>query len=135
MRGFLTSKSQLDEKHYAFIHEYDQMLSTIEEAFQYVVASFDDYQKTEGDRILTDIFQAFTQIAESHAVLNSLFSENPSMTATIQRFEEVMNQAMKLDGSFADQNIIETVIKDHLYPAFSDWHKQISEKLNSYTLS
>ncbi|WP_162785341.1 hypothetical protein [Bacillus sp. P14.5] len=135
MSDFLTNKVILDETKHTFIGEYCEMLSTIEEAFHYVIASFEDYEKTEGDTVLTDIFQAFAQIAESNDILKSLFEEQPSVITAINKYEEVTDQAMKLDGSFADQNLKESVIKENLYPAFATWHGEVRRELNSYTNS
>ncbi|MGM0843791.1 MAG: hypothetical protein ACQEUT_02355 [Bacillota bacterium] len=131
----MTSKIELDEQHITFINEYTEMLSTIDEAFHYVIASFEDYEKTEGDTVLTDIFQAFAQIAESNEVLKGVFAESAAVRAAIDQYEGVTDQAMKLDGSFADQNKKETVIKQHLYPAFAAWHGEISKVLDQYTNS
>ncbi|MGD7023331.1 hypothetical protein ACQCVK_12095 [Rossellomorea vietnamensis] len=128
----MTNKVILDETQHTFVGEYSEMLSTIEEAFHYVIASLKDYEKTEGDTVLTDIFQAFAQIAESNTLLKSLFTDQPSVTAAIDHYEEVTNQAMKLDGSFADQNLKETVIKENLYPAFAAWHGEVSRELGPY---
>ncbi|TYS15183.1 hypothetical protein FZC78_16135 [Rossellomorea vietnamensis] len=131
----MTNKVILDETQHTFVGEYSEMLSTIEEAFHYVIASFEDYEKTEGDTILTDIFQALAQIAESNTLLKSLFTDQPLITAAINQYEEVTNEAMKLDGSFADQNLKETVIKENLYPAFAAWHGEVRRELDPYTNS
>ncbi|MGF2617921.1 hypothetical protein FZC84_12830 [Rossellomorea vietnamensis] len=131
----MTNKVILDETQHTFIGEYSEMLSTIEEAFHYVIASFEDYKKTEGDTVLTDIFQAFAQLAESNGVITSLFADEPAVVAAIKQYEDVMNQAMKLDGSFADQNLKESVIKENLYPAFAAWHGEIRRELAPYTNS
>ncbi|MGD6804715.1 hypothetical protein [Rossellomorea aquimaris] len=131
----MTNKVILDEAQHTFVGEYSEMLSTIEEAFHYVIASFGDYQKTEGDTVLTDIFQALAQIAESNTLLKSLFIDQPSITMAIHQYEEVMNQAMKLDGSFDNQNLKETVINENLYPAFAAWHEKVSRELDPYTNS
>jgi hypothetical protein len=135
MSDSLTNNLQLDEKQYTFINEYTEMLSTLDEAFKYVISSFEDYGKTEGDTVLSDIFQAFAQLAESHAVLKSIFAEQPSVTSAIDQYEEVTQQAMKLDGSFADQNKKETVIKENLYPAFTAWKESVNKELQHYTNS
>ena len=45
----------LTEDQVQLVREYTTMLQNIDEAFEYVVASFSDYSKTEGDLVLSDI--------------------------------------------------------------------------------
>lgn len=52
------------EEHIHLVQQYREMLDSIEEGFKYVLASFQDYSKTEGDLVLSDIFAAFLQIAQ-----------------------------------------------------------------------
>ena len=132
MSDFLTANVKLDEKQYIFINEYTEMLSTIDEAFQYVISSFDDYEKTEGDTVLSDIFRAFAQIAESNDILKAIFNEEPSVTNAVDQYEEVTKQAMKMDGSFNDQNKKQVVVTESLYPAFKEWKEKVSKEMTIY---
>ncbi|WP_409252001.1 hypothetical protein V1502_18165 [Bacillus sp. SCS-153A] len=128
----MTANVKLDEKQYIFINEYTEMLSTIDEAFQYVISSFDDYEKTEGDTVLSDIFHAFAQIAESNTLLISIFTCESAVTRAVDRYEEVTKQAMKLDGSFHDQNKKQVVVTESLYPAFKDWKEKVCQEMAIY---
>ncbi len=44
------------------VRQYAALLDTIEEGFQYVIESFANYERTQGDVVLADIFTAFGQI-------------------------------------------------------------------------
>ncbi|MCA1061369.1 hypothetical protein LCL96_20850 [Rossellomorea aquimaris] len=61
------STMKLDEIQYELVSQYVAMLETIKEALNYVEASFTDLSKTEGDRVLSDVFMAIEQISESNS--------------------------------------------------------------------
>jgi hypothetical protein len=128
----LTTINQLDEKQYTLIHQYTEMLETVEKAFEYVESSFNDYSKTEGDLVLSDIFAALGQISSSNLLLKKLFQEENEILRVIETFDEVPKQALKLENDFDDQNAKEKVIKESLSPAFSAWKMEVEKVLQPY---
>lgn len=52
----------LTEEKVDILHYYMELLASIEEGFEYLIASFSDYSITEGDVILIDIFAVFNQV-------------------------------------------------------------------------
>jgi hypothetical protein len=127
----ITTK-QLDEKQYTLIHRYTEMLQTVEEAFEYVESSFNDYSKTEGDLVLSDIFAALGQIESSNQLLKELFQEENEIIRVVEKFGEVPKQALKLEGAFNDQNVKEKVIKKGLSPAFYTWKVEVEKVLQPF---
>jgi hypothetical protein len=115
----LVKRIQLDEKQYNYIGQYTAMLQTVEEAFEYVEYSFEDYTKTEGDRVLTDIFAALAQIESGNLLLMEVFKGENEVLKAFENFAEIPKQALKLGSSFNNQNIKGKVIKESLSPAFS----------------
>jgi hypothetical protein len=128
----MTTTKQLDEKQYTLIHQYTEMLQTVEEAFEYVESSFDDYSKTEGDLVLSDIFAALGQIESSNQLLRELFQDENEVLITLEKFDVVPNQALKLEGNFNDQNVKEKVIKESLSPAFSAWKMEVEKVIKPF---
>jgi len=55
-------KQQLTEEQFDLFQQYLNMVSEIEDGFVYVIASFIDFSKREGELVLTDILQALTSI-------------------------------------------------------------------------
>jgi hypothetical protein len=128
----MTTIQQLDEKQYTLIHQYTEMLQTVEEAFEYVASSFDDYSKTEGDLVLSDIFAALGQIESSSQLLRELFQDENEVLTALGKFDEIPKQAMKLEGNFNDQNVKEKVIKESLSPAFSAWKMEVEKVIKPF---
>ncbi len=125
----------LTEEQYLFMKEYSDLLYTIDEAFDYIVKSFSDFSKTEGERLLGDIFQAFPQVASAHEQLSQLVQDNQPMLKAIADISTVADQAELLIQKFDALPIRQEIISKKLYPAFAEWHKNIQQELNPYIQS
>jgi hypothetical protein len=121
----LTNAIKIDEKQYELIQQYIDMLETIEDALEYVTASFTDIEKTEGGRVLADVFGALGQVSESNKIFRDLFSNRPEFITVLEEFETVIDQALELNGHFQESNVKEEIVKGKLSPAFSDWKLKI----------
>jgi len=115
----------LTEEQVDVLHHYKELLTSIEEGFEYILASFSDYSKTEGDVILIDIFAAFNQVIQVNADLQVLFKKDAHMVTAIEDFEEVVSAAEKLDGLFGKSHEKQLVVQHTLYPAFKSWFSKI----------
>ncbi|WP_282141030.1 hypothetical protein [Cytobacillus oceanisediminis] len=125
----------LTEEQYLFLKEYSDLLYTIDEAFDYIVKSFSDFSKTEGERLLGDIFQAFPQVASAHEQLSGLVQDNQPMLKAIADISTVADQAELLIQNFDDLPVRQEIISKKLYPAFAEWHNSIQQELNPYIQS
>lgn len=123
--------TKLDEKQYELVSQYVGMLDTIEEALNYVEASFTDLSKTEGDQVLSDVFMAIGQISESNPLLKELFDEEGIQKA-LTGFDTVTDQAWKLDGQLDNSAFKQRIVQDNLSQAFSSWKATIETELNPY---
>ncbi|TQR17641.1 hypothetical protein [Psychrobacillus soli] len=115
----------LTEEHLHLVQQYREMLESIEEGFQYVIASFQDYSKTEGDLVLGDIFAAFLQIAEVNPDLSEIFQKDSSMIDAVKAFEDVLLAAEKMDGLFEKSQEKQEIVQQFLYPAYKQWYQTI----------
>ncbi|MBH9968834.1 hypothetical protein [[Bacillus] enclensis] len=125
----MTSTVILDEKQFELLQRYVGMLETIEEALMYVTDSFKDIEKTEGDRVLADVFESFGQVSESNELIKALFEKSPEIVSVLNQFKQVIDQTMKLDGHLGESNIKEEIVKGKLSPAFSAWKLKIDRFL------
>ncbi|WP_391208037.1 hypothetical protein [Psychrobacillus sp. L4] len=121
------------EEHLQLVHQYREMLESIEEGFQYVLASFQDYSKTEGDLVLSDIFTAFVRIVQVNQDLSVLFQDNTSIVEAINSFDEVVLAADKMDGLFEKSQEKQEIVSKFLYPAFEQWRQKIKPLLIELT--
>ncbi|CAM3554936.1 hypothetical protein GCM10009865_11230 [Aeromicrobium ponti] len=125
----------LTEEQYIFLKEYSDLLYTIDEAFDYIVKSFSDLSKTEGNRLLGDIFQALPQVAAANEQLSQLFHDNQQLQDAMKDISIVADQAELLLECFEDIPVRQDIISQKLYPAFSEWHKSIQQELTPYLQS
>ena len=123
----------LTEDQTQLVREYTEMLVNLEEAFEYVVASFTDYSKTEGDLILSDILSAFVQLIQVNDDLSTIYHDNTEMKNSILSFQEVINAAEKLNGIFEKSQEKQEVVQQYLYPAYKKWFESIYPQLVVYT--
>ena len=125
----------LTEEQVHLIREYLDMLSSIEEGFEYVIASYEDYSKTEADLILSDIFSAFVQIISSNENLEKVFAEHKDITHVLQEFHQVVVASEKLTGLFDKTNAKQAIVNEDIFPAYQAWHSKIEPLLSVYQLA
>lgn len=122
----------LTEEKYILAKQYIDLLETVDEAFDYIVESFKNLSYTEGDRLLNDIFHAFSQIINTNFVLAENFKEQPAVLKSLAQFNSVVEKAEMLDGNFANHNAKQKVILEHLYPAYSSWKLAVVHELKPF---
>ncbi|MBT2687156.1 hypothetical protein J7I93_03050 [Bacillus sp. ISL-47] len=125
----------LTEEQYVFLKGYSDLLYTIDEAFDYIVKSYSDLSKTEGDRLLADVFQALPQVAASNEQISQLFHNDHSMQNALKDISTVADQVELLLQCFEDLPVRQEIISQKLYPAFAHWHQSIQQELNPYIQS
>ncbi|MGG3841782.1 hypothetical protein [Anoxybacillus kestanbolensis] len=115
------------------VRQYAALLDTIEEGFQYVIESFANYERTQGDVVLADIFTAFGQIDETNrSSLARFFADDRAVLEEIARFSAVADEAWKLDGKLHDPNTKQQIVEKHVAPAFEAWKVSVMQHLRPY---
>jgi hypothetical protein len=114
------------------VQKYVELLDTIEEGFAYVEESFVNYERTQGDEVLANIFMALAKISETNVHLCRLFVEEADIVHHLRLFSDVLEEAYKLDGNFGDTNMKQRIVEQHLSPAFQAWKLSISQLLKRY---
>lgn len=114
------------------VQKYVELLDTVEEGFAYVEESFINYERTQGDVVLADIFMAFSQISKTNVHLCRLFAEDPDIVDGLRLFSDVLEEVYKLDGNFSDPNVKQHIISQHLSPAFQAWKLSVTRPLKRY---
>ena len=114
------------------VQKYVELLDTIEEGFAYVEESFVNYERTQGDEVLADIFTALAQVSATNVHLCQLFAEEAEIVNHLQLFSDVLEEAYKLEGNLADTNMKQRIVEQHLSPAFQAWKLSITRLLKRY---
>jgi len=123
----------LTEEQTHLVREYTEMLVNVDEAFEYVVASFSDYSKTEGDLVLSDILWSFVQLVKVNDDLTTIYHDNIEVKNSIRDFKEIISAAEKLNGIFEKSQEKQEVVQQYLYPAYKKWYESIHPQLIVYT--
>jgi hypothetical protein len=124
--------NHLTEANFNLCQQYLNMVSVIDEGFSYVISSFTDYSKTEGELVLSDIILALTSIANTNTLLEQVLEDDPSVQQLIASFQDVANEALKLDDFKNDFNMKMTIINELLYPSFSAWKDIVQNAIGKY---
>ncbi|WP_027409298.1 hypothetical protein [Anoxybacteroides tepidamans] len=114
------------------VYKYYLLLETIKEGFDYIEESFTNYERTQADMVLTDILKAFESINATNAYLSQWLTEEPCIIHGLERFTDVLEEAMALEGQLEDMNAKQRVIQQRLSPAFQEWKRTIQEALQPY---
>lgn len=115
------------------VRQYAALLDTIEEGFHYVIESFANYERTQGDVVLADIFTAFGQIgATNERSLAHFFADDIALLNELQRFSSVVEEAWKLDGKLHDPNAKQQIVEKHVARAFEEWKVSVMQHLRPY---
>jgi hypothetical protein len=123
---------QLNEEQYTLVRQYVELLSSIEEGFQYVHDSFSNFEKTEGDRVLADIIDALLIINHSNQKLGVLFSEDNHVIENIEVFNQFVASLEDSGDKLLDLNQKVEFVSNQLFPSFVSWKSGIEKTLSPY---
>ena len=125
----------LTEEQFQLIHQYVELVHTINEAFSYVVTSFDDLSYTEGDVILGDIFTALQKLEGTHTQLDVLFQDHIAVKDAIQLFTDIVQQVNNLETVWDDIEARQQLIREKLSPLYATWSNEVLTILQPMTIS
>ena len=123
---------QLQENELAIIQNYVQVGNTVTEALDYVVASFEDFSKTEGDLVLSDVFAAFAQMLDANGHIIFFLKEDPESLLHVLQFNEMITKIEKLEDIFGQVEQRNAFIKNELVPMYQAWINETNVKLQKY---
>jgi inhibitor of KinA sporulation pathway (predicted exonuclease) len=123
---------ELTNAQFEMVQKYAALLDTIEEGFDYIEESFTNYERTQGDEVLADIFDAFARISQTNVHLSRIFAEEEEIVRQLELFAGVLEEAYQLDGKLDDQNFKQQVVQNHLSPAFQAWKLSLQQSLKKY---
>jgi hypothetical protein len=124
---------QLSVFQYDMVERYTALLDTVEEAFEYVIEGFENYERTQSDQVLVDIFSAFSQIANTNENLVELFSGDKETLQNVDCFNGVIKEVEKLEGAYENHTLKQQLITQTIFPAYQAWKLSIQKSLSKYT--
>jgi len=125
----------LTEEQYQLIQQYTGLVRTVNEAFTYVVTSFDDLSYTEGDTVLSDIFTALQQLSGASSQLTVLFKDLEAVNESIVQFSQVVEGVDKLDSVWGNVEARQQFVRETLAPAYTSWSERVLHILQPYAVA
>lgn len=123
----------LNEEKMLLVRQYIGLLDTIEEAFGHIFLCLKKLRLEDADHLWDDISLAFGQIQLSNQVLAEHFADLPAVLIQFTSFDDVWKKAQLLHHS--DYGIWEEVIGESIYPAFSEWSREINKQFRPYYIN
>lgn len=120
---------KLKEEHIHMIENYQWLLETIEEGFEYIEGH---YGTNTSNIVLADIFLALEKINVTNVLLQSILEENIVVIRELNRFEAVLHEIRKLELNFDEENLKKKVLLSNVIPAFNGWKISIENVLKHY---
>jgi hypothetical protein len=123
--------NKLNENQIAMSKNYLDLINTIEEGFQYVIESFQNLERTEGDQVLSDILVALNTLGESQFLFSKIF-HGQHFDGLFGDINVVINKALQLEGNLNNPEQKQKIIETSIYPAFKNWKMEIQQVLTPY---
>lgn len=114
---------QLQEVQFDTLKQYVEVANTVEEAIDYVIASYSDETKTEGEVLLADVFNAITRMIDTNGQMIFWFKEEESTVVHLLRLNDLMNELVVLEENFEDEVFRQQFVTDKLAPMYKEWVK------------
>jgi hypothetical protein len=123
----------LSEEKFLLINQYIGLLDVIEEAFGHIFLCLEEMRLEDAQHLWDDVSMAFMQILESNKVLAEHFTDRPGVRSQFTRFETVWEKAQALH--YTDYSLWKEMLGDRIYPAFSEWSREINKQYRLYYIN
>jgi transcription termination factor Rho len=123
---------QMEQKHFEVIRQYVDLIEIIEEGFEYIEGQYKVDAIMAGDRILGDVFLAFSQIEGANQIILDIFNGEHSVKQEIQMFHSIIEIVKELEDNFQDDEEKKRIVLSKLIPAFSAWQLLIEAEFKPY---
>ncbi|KHE67541.1 hypothetical protein [Halobacillus sp. BBL2006] len=123
--------SELTVEQHHMLHEYNQLLHTVSEAFEYLEQNIEEEAPTEAQQVFEDLLLAFEQLSVSHEQMTVLFEEEVEMATLIAGFAEIVD-------SLKDWFVLETnaqkreLLAEKVVPSYEGWKDQVQLFVKPY---
>lgn len=123
----------LSEEKFLLINQYIGLLDIIEEAFGHIFLCLEELRFEDAKNLGDDILAAFWQIHQSNQVLAEHFSDRPGILNQFKDFESVLEKAQLIQ--YTDYTLWEGILGESIYPAFSEWYREINKQFRPYYIN
>ncbi|WP_079506693.1 hypothetical protein [Mesobacillus jeotgali] len=123
----------LSEEKFLLVNQYIGLLDIIEEAFGHIFLCLEELRFEDAGNLGHDILAAFCQIHQTNQVLAEHFSDRPGILNKFEDFESVLEKAQPIQ--YTNYTLWKGILGESIYPAFSEWYREINKQFRSYFIN
>ncbi|WP_261131808.1 hypothetical protein [Bacillus sp. Marseille-Q3570] len=121
----------IDQKQFEVIRQYVDLLAIVEEGFEHIQEKYELSHFEAGDRVLGDVFLAFSQFEMANQTLVEAFGKDV-IIQEVQMFSSIIEIVEELEVNFHNEDSKKNIVLSKLIPAFSSWSILMQAKLQPY---
>ncbi|MBH0230891.1 hypothetical protein [Halobacillus yeomjeoni] len=123
------SQLTMDQTH--MLNEYNQLLDTLSEAFEYLETHIEEEAPPQAQQVFEDLLMAFGQVTDSHGQMLILFRDEKNVHPLIEDFHDIVNL---LQSWFVKETNLQKkrLLVESVVPVFESWRTRMQAFLNPY---
>lgn len=119
---------RLKEEDFMVLQQYNDLLETLEEAFNYLCQHADAHLET-GQQVRQDSYLAIARLLETHVKMTDWFYDKEEALQVIAAFEVIIDELESL-GHFDKGHIPEkAAFSTYVLPVFEEWKLNMQKQL------
>ncbi|KGX86807.1 hypothetical protein [Pontibacillus marinus] len=123
--------SQLTEEQMHFLKQYDHLLQTMSEGFEYLEENIKEEAPPQVDQVFADIVQAMQQLNQGNQQLAAILEKPEQIKPLMEDFQDIVNMMTEwfelntVDGRYS-------LLNNRVVPTFESWRYSMHELLKPY---
>ncbi|QHE53588.1 hypothetical protein [Pontibacillus sp. HMF3514] len=123
--------SQLTEEQMHFLKQYDHLLQTMSEGFEYLEENIKEEAPPQVDQIFADIVQAMQQLNQGNQQLAAILDKPAQIQPLMEDFQDIVNMMTE----WFEQNTVDgrfSLLNNRVVPTFESWRHSMHQLLKPY---
>ncbi|MCD5325901.1 MULTISPECIES: hypothetical protein [Pontibacillus] len=122
---------ELTEEKVQFLQQYDQLLYTMSEGFDYIEENLGEEAPAEVDQVFSDLVQAMQQLHQGNQQLAAFIGDTEQLKYQIVDFQEIVE--MMSEWFEKPTNLDKkSLISGRVAPNFESWRMSMHQLLKPY---
>jgi len=123
--------SQLTEEQIQFLKQYNSLLQTISEGFEYLEEHITEEAPPQVDQVFADIVQALQQLNQGNQQLATIVEKPDQIKPLMEDFQDIVNMMSEwFELKSVDDRY--KLLNNRVVPAFESWRHSMHQLLKPY---
>lgn len=123
--------AELTEEKVQFLQQYDQLLYTMSEGFDYIEENLGEEAPAEVDQVFSDLVQAMQQLHQGNQQLAAFIGDTEQLKYQIVDFQEIVEMMSEWFEMPANDDK-KSLISGRVAPNFESWRMSMHQLLKPY---